>query len=68
MRSKGMGLGIYSDQGTQTCGGYPGSEGYEVVDAATFAEWEIDYLKQDGYEQREPSPHLLLPTRARPAA
>lgn len=32
----------YSDAGTNTCAGYPGSLGYEVVDAATFAGWGID--------------------------
>lgn len=38
----GMKLGIYSDAGTLTCGGYAGSLGYEQVDAETFAEWGID--------------------------
>ena len=31
--------------GTQTCGGFPGSEGYEKMDADTFASWGVDYLK-----------------------
>ncbi|KAG5639099.1 hypothetical protein H0H81_006688 [Sphagnurus paluster] len=34
-----------SDAGTNTCAGYPGSLGYEEIDAATFNEWGIDYLK-----------------------
>ena len=42
MHSKGVRFGIYSDEGTKTCGGYPGSKGYEVVDAKTFAEWGVD--------------------------
>lgn len=42
-----MKLGIYSCCGTQTCMGLPASFGYETIDALTFAEWEIDYLKQD---------------------
>ena len=46
--SKGMKFGIYSDEGTKTCGGYPGSKGYEKIDAETFAEWGVDYLKLDG--------------------
>jgi len=33
---------------TTTCGGYPGSRGYEAVDAASFAAWGVDYLKADG--------------------
>jgi alpha-galactosidase len=43
----GLKLGIYSDRGTATCGGYPGSYAHELDDAATFAEWGIDYLKYD---------------------
>jgi alpha-galactosidase len=34
-----------SDAGTKTCAGYPGSLGNEAIDAATFAQWGIDYLK-----------------------
>ncbi|TDL18478.1 glycoside hydrolase [Rickenella mellea] len=43
----GLKMGIYSDAGTNTCAGYPGSLGHEDVDAATFAGWGIDYLKYD---------------------
>lgn len=35
-------------RGNLTCGGYPGSLGYEEIDAQTFASWGIDYLKLDG--------------------
>ena len=38
----GLKLGIYSDAGTSTCGGYEGSLGYEEIDAATFASWGVD--------------------------
>ncbi|KAJ6099108.1 hypothetical protein N7467_000643 [Penicillium canescens] len=44
----GFHLGIYEDAGNLTCGGYPGSYGYEQQDAETFASWGIDYLKLDG--------------------
>ena len=47
VHSKGLKLGIYSDAGTQTCGGKPGSHGYEYQDAVTYASWGIDYLKYD---------------------
>jgi len=47
VHSKGLKLGIYSDAGTQTCGGMPGSYGFEEKDAKLFAEWGIDYLKYD---------------------
>ncbi|KAF5351854.1 hypothetical protein D9756_007702 [Leucocoprinus leucothites] len=43
----GLKIGIYSDAGTKTCAGYPGSLGNEAIDASTFAGWGIDYLKYD---------------------
>jgi hypothetical protein len=43
----GLKLGIYGDAGTATCAGYPGSLGHEQIDAQTFADWGIDYLKYD---------------------
>ena len=45
--SLGLKLGIYSDAGWKTCGGYPGSRGYEYQDALTYASWGLDYLKYD---------------------
>lgn len=47
VHSKGLKFGIYSCVGTMTCGGYPGSYGHEYLDAATFAEWGVDFLKYD---------------------
>ena len=47
VHSKGLKLGIYSDAGATTCGGKPGSRGYEYQDARTYAAWGIDYLKYD---------------------
>eukprot|EP01105_Mastigella_eilhardi_P005559 TRINITY_DN17238_c0_g1_i1.p1 TRINITY_DN17238_c0_g1~~TRINITY_DN17238_c0_g1_i1.p1 ORF type:complete len:537 (+),score=140.89 TRINITY_DN17238_c0_g1_i1:140-1612(+) len=44
---KGLKFGLYSDAGEHTCAGRPGSLGYEVIDAATYASWDIDYLKYD---------------------
>ncbi|TCD67535.1 hypothetical protein EIP91_012289 [Steccherinum ochraceum] len=43
----GLKFGIYSDAGMYTCGGKFGSLGFEEIDAKTYAEWEIDYLKYD---------------------
>eukprot|EP01060_Flectonema_neradi_P029235 TRINITY_DN3988_c6_g1_i1.p1 TRINITY_DN3988_c6_g1~~TRINITY_DN3988_c6_g1_i1.p1 ORF type:complete len:387 (+),score=62.28 TRINITY_DN3988_c6_g1_i1:45-1205(+) len=48
VHSKGAKLGIYTAEGEKTCGKYPGSHGFEQVDAETFASWGIDYLKDDG--------------------
>jgi alpha-galactosidase len=47
VHSKGLKLGIYSCAGNMTCGQYPGSYEYEFIDAETFAEWGIDFLKYD---------------------
>jgi len=47
VHSKGLKFGIYSDAGTHTCAGRPGSKGYEHIDAQTYAEWGVDYLKYD---------------------
>lgn len=44
----GLKFGIYEDFGTETCGGYPGSEFYLMQDANTFAQWGVDYVKFDG--------------------
>ena len=47
IHSKGLKFGIYSDAGTATCQGRPGSRGYEFQDARTYASWGADYLKYD---------------------
>jgi len=47
VHSLGLKFGIYSDAGWQTCGGKPGSRGYEFQDALTYAKWGVDYLKYD---------------------
>jgi alpha-galactosidase len=47
MHAKGLKLGVYLDRGSKTCGGYPGSYGYEVRDANALASWGVDYLKYD---------------------
>jgi len=48
LHSKGLKLGIYSDAGHFTCAKrQPGSLGHEQIDAETFAEWGVDYLKYD---------------------
>ena len=47
IHSKGLKFGIYSDAGTKTCQGRPGSQGHEYQDARTYASWGVDYLKYD---------------------
>lgn len=48
IHSLGLKFGIYQDYGTHTCAGYPGIIGYEAIDAQTFADWGVDYVKLDG--------------------
>ncbi len=47
IHSKGLKFGMYSCTGVRTCGDYPGSFDHEFLDALTFAEWGVDYLKYD---------------------
>jgi alpha-galactosidase len=57
VHAKGLKLGIYLDRGTETCGHFPGSYGYEVQDANRIASWGIDYLK---YDNCSPAPGSSL--------
>ena len=53
IHSKGLKFGMYSDVGTRTCARFPGSFDHEFVDAETFAEWGVDFLKYDyGYKPK----------------
>jgi alpha-galactosidase len=61
IHEKGLKYGIYSDAGYQTCAGNPGSLGYEAIDAATFAEWGIDYLKYDNCFHDDTAPEVRYP-------
>ena len=47
VHSKGLKFGMYSCAGNLTCAGYPGSFEHEFIDAETFAEWGVDFLKYD---------------------
>jgi len=47
VHARGLKLGIYLDAGTTTCGGFPGSAGHFAQDAATVANWGVDYVKMD---------------------
>jgi alpha-galactosidase len=47
IHSKGMKFGIYTDAGTMTCAKRPGSVGHEYQDAKQYANWGVDYLKED---------------------
>ena len=47
VHKKGLKFGMYSSDGVRTCADYPGSFDHEFLDARTFAEWGVDYLKYD---------------------
>jgi alpha-galactosidase len=55
IHSLGLKAGIYSSASVETCGGYAASLGHEEIDAETFAQWGIDYLKYDNCQN--PSKH-----------
>ncbi|PZC76086.1 hypothetical protein B5X24_HaOG205164 [Helicoverpa armigera] len=48
IHAKGLKFGIYTNIANVTCMRYPGSYSHLDVDAQTFAEWGVDYLKVDG--------------------
>jgi alpha-galactosidase len=47
VHGQGLKFGLYSDAGTGTCAKRPGSKDHEAIDARTYAEWGVDYLKYD---------------------
>ena len=47
VHGKGLKFGLYTDLGTKTCQGRPGSFGHHDIDAETYAAWEVDYVKAD---------------------
>mmetsp|Transcript_44595 Transcript_44595/g.115949 ORF Transcript_44595/g.115949 Transcript_44595/m.115949 type:complete len:561 (-) Transcript_44595:442-2124(-) len=61
VHSKGLYFGLYSDAGTNTCAGRPGSLSYEKVDANTYAKWSVDYLKYDNCNNEGIAPEQRYP-------
>ena len=53
VHARGLKLGIYSSPGPRTCEGFEGSHGHEALDARSYADWGIDFLKYDwcSYEE-----------------
>jgi alpha-N-acetylgalactosaminidase len=51
MHDRDLLIGLYSDIGSKTCGGYIGMQDHLELDANTFASWDIDMLKVDGCYQ-----------------
>lgn len=61
IHSKGLNFGIYSDAGFFTCQIRPGSLHHEEIDAQSFAEWGVDYLKYDNCYNDLSSPKKRYP-------
>ena len=57
----GLKFGLYSDAGTHTCQGRPGSLGYETNDATSYASWGVDYLKYDNCHNQGISAKIRYP-------
>jgi len=57
VHDKGLKFGIYTAPHARTCGGYMGSLHNEAIDAQTFADWGIDFVKLDAGCQNDCSIH-----------
>ena len=60
VHSKGLKFGMYSCNGVRTCADYPGSYDHEFLDAQTFAEYGVDYLKYDNCYRPESADQKML--------
>lgn len=47
VHGKGLKFGLYTDLGRKTCEGRPGTFEHHEIDAKTYADWQIDYIKVD---------------------
>jgi len=59
--TNGLKFGLYSDAGTKTCAGRPGSLGHETNDARSYASWGVDYLKYDNCNNNNIPPRTRYP-------
>ncbi|MDR1733657.1 MAG: glycoside hydrolase family 27 protein [Oscillospiraceae bacterium] len=56
----GLKFGMYSCCGTRTCANYPSSFDYEFIDAQTFADWGVDFLKYDNCNRPKGAHNTLM--------
>ena len=61
IHNNGLLFGVYSDAGTKTCAGRPGSLGHETSDANSYAKWGVDYLKYDNCNNNNIPPKTRYP-------
>lgn len=65
MHSRGLKLGLYANLGPLTCANYPGSSNHLQLDAQTFADWGVDFVKLDGCHVTNKADYdtgIILPT------
>jgi alpha-galactosidase len=67
VHARGLLFGIYTSVGPLTCLAYqptqpkrPGSCGYETLDAATYAAWGVDFVKNDGCGSCSGEPYVAM--------
>jgi alpha-galactosidase len=61
VHSLGLKFGLYSDAGEYTCQKRPGGYQHETMDANTYAEWKVDYLKYDNCYDEGIKPEIRYP-------
>lgn len=54
-----MKFGVYTDRGLETCAKRPAAEGHEQIDAWTYSNWTVDYLKEDSCNAPRDQPSAL---------
>ena len=47
VHAQGLKFGVYTARGSRTCQNRPGAFEHELIDAATYCDWGLDYLKND---------------------
>ncbi len=62
----GLKLGIYSSPGPLTCEEFAGSLGHERLDAETYAQWGVDFLKHDWCSYDDVAPDRSLSELQKP--
>ena len=63
VHDKGLKMGIYTCAGVKTCGQRAASYNYEFLDAKTFADWGVDYVKHDYCQKPETQDGTVLMRR-----
>ena len=60
VHARGLQFGLYTDVGTTTCAGHPGSYGFGARDgprdARAYAAWDVNFLKEDHCNLPSPLP------------